>query len=311
MTAAASGSPKAVPRPSARLRAAEERSAWLFASPWLVGFVVFTLGPMLASAAMTFADWSIMKPPVFVGLANYSRFLQDPLVLQSFKVTTIYSLGYVPLNTALGLLLAILLNQRVSFLRFYRTAYYMPSVLSGVAVAVMWRLVLSADFGVLNYLLSLIGIRGPAWLSDPRWVLQAFMLMGLWHFGGGMVIYLAGLQAIPTDLYEAAQVDGAGRWARLRNVTLPLVTPVVFFQLITGTIAALQIFTQAFIMTRGGPLNATLFIVLYLFQKAFEAFEMGYASLLAWALFVYILILTLVLFRTSSRWVYYEGDTPR
>ena len=302
---------RAIPGQSTRLRASEERSAWLFASPWLVGFAVFTLGPMLASAGMTFTDWSIMKPPVFVGLANYSRFLQDPLVLQSFKVTTLYSLEYVPLNTVLGLLLAILLNQRVSFLRFYRTAYYMPSVLSGVAVAVMWRLVLSADFGVMNYLLSLVGIKGPAWLSDPHWVLHAFVLMGLWHFGSGMVIYLAGLQGIPTDLYEAAQVDGAGRWARLRNVTLPLVTPVVFFQLITGIIGALQIFTEAFIMTKGGPMNATLFIVLYLFEKAFEAFDMGYASLLAWALFVYILILTLLLFRTSKRWVYYEGDIAR
>lgn len=291
-----------------RLRVVEARYGWLFAAPWLLGFLIFTLGPMLASALMTFADWSILQPPRFIGLQNYARLAQDPLIWQSFKLTTLYAVGYVPLNTLLGLLLAVILNQRIAFLRFYRTAYYMPSVLSGVAVAVMWRLILSADFGLLNYLLSLIGIQGPAWLSDPRWVLPAFILMGLWHFGSGVVIYLAGLQGIPTDLYEAAAVDGAGWFRRLRSITLPLVTPVIFFQLIIGTINALQIFTQAFILTKGGPMNASLFIVLYLYQKAFESFQMGYASLIAWCLFLYILTLTLILIRTSGRWVYYEGQ---
>ena len=262
---------------------------------------------MLASALLTFTDWTILKPPEFIGLQNYSKLLQDPLIWHSFKITTLYAIGYVPLNTVLGLFLAILLNQRVSFLRFYRTAYYMPSVLSGVAVAVMWRLILSADFGLLNYLLSLVGIWGPAWLSDPGWVLQAFVIMGLWHFGGSMVLYLAGLQGIPTDLYEAAEVDGAGWYTKVRHITLPLITPVIFFQLIIGVITALQIFTQAFIMTRGGPMNASLFIVLYLYQKAFEGFQMGYASLIAWCLFLYILVLSLILIRTSARWVYYEG----
>ena len=264
---------------------------------------------MLFSAAMTFTDWSILKAPRWIGMANYSELLSDPLVGHSFRVTSAYALGYIPLNTVLGLLLAVLLNQRVSLLRYYRTAFYMPSVLSGVAVSVMWRLILSADFGVLNYLLSLLGITGPAWLSDPTWVLPAFVLMGLWHFGGSMVVYLAGLQGIPTDLYEAAQVDGASWWSRLWRITLPLITPVIFFQLIIGTINALQTFTQAFIMTKGGPMNASLFIVLYLYQKAFESFQMGYASLIAWCLFLYILLLTLVLFRSSGRWVYYEGQS--
>ncbi len=293
------------------MRRKEALYGWIFASPWLLGFVLLTLGPMIASAVMTFTDWSILKPPSFVGLQNYKRLLRDPLVLHSFKITTVYALSYVPLNTCLGLGLAVLLNQRVSFLRFYRTAYYLPSILSGVAAAVMWRLILSADFGVLNYLLSLVGIKGPAWLSDPRWVLQALVLMALWHVGGGMVIYLAGLQGIPTDLYEAAQVDGASWWTRFWRLTLPLITPVIFFQLVIGLIRALQIFTEAFIITKGGPLDATLFIVLYLYQKAFEAFEMGYASLLAWCLFVYILILTLVVFRTSDKWVYYQGESAR
>jgi multiple sugar transport system permease protein len=216
-------------------------------------------------------------------------------------------LGYVPLNAALGLGLAVLLNQRISGLRFYRTAYYMPSVLSGVAVAVMWRLILSADFGLLNYLLSLIGITGPAWLSDPNWVLPAFILMALWHFGGSVVLYLAGLQGIPSDIYEAAAVDGANGWYQFFRITIPLMTPVIFFQLIIGVINALQTFTQAFIMTKGGPMNASLFIVLYIYQKAFESFQMGYASLIAWSLFLYILLLTLLLLRTSDRWVYYES----
>ncbi|MCE7980253.1 MAG: sugar ABC transporter permease [Caldilinea sp. CFX5] len=297
-----------VTRKPTRLRVIEARYGWLFAAPWLIGFLVFTLGPMVASALMTFAEWSILKPPQFIGMQNYTKLVNDPLIWHSFKLTTFYAVGYVPLNTMLGLFLAVLLNQRISLLRFYRTAYYMPSVLSGVAVAVMWRLILSADFGLLNYLLSLVGIQGPAWLSDPRWVLPAFIIMALWHFGGSVVIYLAGLQGIPTDLYEAAAVDGAGWWRKLRSITLPLLTPIIFFQLIIGTINALQTFTQAFIMTKGGPMNASLFIVLYLYQKAFESFQMGYASLIAWCLFVYILLLTLILIRTSGRWVYYEGQ---
>jgi multiple sugar transport system permease protein len=291
----------------ARLFAAEERYGWLFASPWILGFLALTLGPMIASAWMTFTDWTILKPPVFVGLQNYYALMEDPLIWQSFKLTTLYAVGYVPLNAALGLGLAVMLNQKISGLRFYRTAYYMPSVLSGVAVAVMWRLILSADFGLLNYLLSLVGIQGPAWLSDPKWVLPAFILMALWHFGGSVVLYLAGLQGIPTDLYEAAAVDGANGMHKLFRITIPLMTPVIFFQLIIGVINALQTFTQAFIMTKGGPMNASLFIVLYLYQKAFESFQMGYASLIAWLLFLYILALTLVLLRTSDRWVYYEG----
>lgn len=290
-----------------RLARSEERYGWLFAAPWIIGFLLFTLGPMAASAVMTFTDWSILKPPVFVGFQNYAALMDDPLVWHSFRLTTLYAVGYVPLNAALGLGLAVLLNQRISLLRFYRTAYYMPSVLSGVAVAVMWRLIFSADFGLLNYLLSFVGIQGPAWLSNPQWVLPAFIIMALWHFGGSVVLYLAGLQGIPTDLYEAAAVDGATGWHKFLRITVPLMTPVIFFQVIIGTINALQTFTQAFIMTKGGPMNASLFVVLYLYQKAFESFQMGYASLIAWLLFLYILVLTLVLLRTSDRWVYYEG----
>lgn len=294
-------------RRRSRLARSEERYGWLFASPWIIGFIFLTLGPMIAAAIMTFTDWSILKPPVFIGLGNYAELMDDPLVWHAFRVTTLYAVGYVPLNAVLGLGLAVLLNQRISGLRFYRTAYYMPSVLSGVAVAVMWRLILSADFGLLNYLLSFLGIKGPAWLADPNWVLPAFIVMALWHFGGSIVLYLAGLQGIPTDLYEAASVDGASGWRKFVRITLPLMTPVIFFQLIIGTISALQTFTQAFIMTKGGPMNASLFVVVYLYQKAFESFQMGYASLIAWLLFLYILGLTLVLLRTSDRWVYYES----
>lgn len=294
-----------------RLRRTEAVYGWLFASPWLIGFALLTLAPMVASAALTFTNWSILKPATFAGLQNYRELVQDPLILHSFVVTTVYALEYVPLSTVLGLLLAILLNQRVAFLRFYRTALYLPAIASGVAVAVMWRLILSADFGVLNSLLSSLGIRGPAWLSDPRWALQGLVLMALWYVGGGMIIYLAGLQSIPTDLYEAAEVDGAGWWAQLWRITVPLMTPVLLFQLVVGLIDAMQSFTQAFIMTKGGPMNATLMVVLYLYQQAFEGFRMGYASLIAWCVFIYILVITLVFFRTSNRWVYYEGQLSK
>jgi multiple sugar transport system permease protein len=283
-------------------------SGWLFASPWIIGFILWTLGPMIASLFIAFTEWDLITSPRWVGLANIKLMFDDALVGQALKVTTIYALVSVPIHLAVGLLLAVLLNSQISWLRFYRTAYYMPSVLSGVAVALLWRWLFSAEFGLFNTLLSYFGIVGPSWLGDERWALPSLILMSVWGVGAGVIIYLAGLQGIPTDLYEAAQVDGATNWSRFWFVTLPMMTPILFFQLVTGLIAALQIFTQAFIMTKGGPNNSTLFLLLYLYRNAFEYFRMGYASALAWVLFLYILALTLVLFRLSDLWVYYEGD---
>ena len=285
---------------------------WLFASPWIIGFVLFTVGPMLASAVMAFMKWDMLTPPTFVGLDNFKQALWgDPLVWQALKVTTLYALISVPLNVVLGLGLALLLNSGIRGLRFYRTAYFLPSVLSGVAVALLWRWVFENQFGLANTLLASIGLKGPNWLGDGDWAMPALILMNVWAIGGGMIIYLAGLQGIPTELYEAAEVDGANWWRRLWTITLPLVTPALFFQLVIGVIQAIQVFTQPYVMTGGGPYNSTLFYVLYLYQNAFRYFQMGYASALAWILFAYILVLTLMIFRSGDSWVHYEGQTRK
>jgi len=281
---------------------------WLFASPWILGFVIWTLGPMIASLVLSFTEWDLMTPARWIGLKNIQTMMNDKLVWQALKVTSAYALTSVPLHIVFGLFLAILLNNNIRGLRFYRTAFYLPSVLSGVAVALLWRWLFSPEFGLINITLSAFGVSGPSWLGDEAWALPSLVLMSLWGVGAGAIIYLAGLQGIPTDLYEAAEVDGASGWARLWNITLPMMTPVLFFQLIVGIISALQIFTQAFIMTSGGPNNATLFLVLYLYRNAFEYFRMGYASAIAWVLFIYIFLLTLLVFRSSSIWVYYEGE---
>jgi multiple sugar transport system permease protein len=294
-----------------RLARRENLEGWLFASPWIIGFLVFTLGPMIASGVLSFTDWDILSAPKWVGLGNFQRFTRDASALHAIRVTTIYAVVSVPLQIILGVTLALLLNSKISGLRFYRTIYYLPAVLSGVAVALLWRWIFSKEFGLLNLGLSLVGIQGPGWLTDPAWALRALILMSLWGIGGSMVIYLAGLQGIPTELYEAAQVDGASSIRRFFSITLPLLTPVLFFQLIIGIIRSLQVFVEAYIMTEGGPAEATLFFVLHLYRNAFLYFRMGYASLLAWVLFIYVLVLTMLVFRSSRAWVFYEGEAKR
>lgn len=315
MTTIAKQTPTALP-PQRRARFSRNTlqrnlEGWLFASPWILGFLLWTLGPMIASLLIAFTEWDLISSPQWVGLANIEAMFNDTLVTQALKVTTIYAVVSVPLHLVFGLILALLLNSKIAGLRFYRTAFYLPSVLSGVAVALLWRWLFSGEFGLFNALLAYVGIRGPSWLGDPNWALPSLIGMSLWGVGSGAIIYLAGLQGIPTDLYEAAEVDGAAGWSRFWNITLPMMTPVLFFQLLTGIIGALQVFTQAFIMTEGGPNNATLFFLLYLYQNAFQYFRMGYGSALAWVLFLYILVLTLIVQRTSNSWVYYEGEDRR
>jgi len=291
-----------------RLSFWESLTAWLFVSPWIIGFILFTGGPILASFILSFTHWDIVNPPQWAGIENYQDMLQDELFFQSLKVTTIYALIAVPLQIIVGLLIAILLNTKIRLIGLYRTLFYLPAILPVVSVAVMWRWILSRDWGLINWLLSLLGIQGPGWLSEPEWVLPALILMSLWGVGAGMLIYLAGLQGIPTDLYEAAKVDGAGTWALFRYVTIPMISPVILFQLVVGLIGAFQVFSQPFIMTQGGPQNASLFYLLHLFRNAFEFFRMGYASALSWVLFIYIAILTVLVFRFSAAWVFYEGE---
>lgn len=289
----------------------KNKDGWLFASPWIIGFFIWTLGPMLASLGLAFTEWDLITPARFVGFENFRLMFSDPLVAQSLKVTILYAITSVPLNIFFGLIIALLLNARIIGLRFYRTAFYLPSVLSGVAVALLWRWLFSPEFGLINQILSLVGIKGPSWLGDQNWALPSLVLMSIWGVGAGAIIYLAGLQGIPTELYEAAEVDGAQGWHRFWFITLPLMTPVLFFQLVVGIINALQVFTQAYIMTAGGPNNATLFAILYLYQNAFVYQRMGFASALAWVLFTLILVLTILIYRSSNSWVYYEGESRK
>ena len=285
---------------------------WLMVSPWLIGFICFSALPMFASLIISFTEWDMLSKPEWVGFENYKTlFFEDPLALHSLNITILFTIVSIPLNIVFGLALAMLLNTSIRGLAIFRTIYYLPAILSGVAVDIMWRWIFSTEFGLLNALLSMIGIEGPAWLTDRIWVLPSFVIMRLWSVGGGMIIYLAGLQSIPTNLYEAANIDGANWWHRTRFITLPMLSPTIFFQLIVGFIFSMQIFTDAFNMTNGGPADASLFYLLYLYRQAFQYFDMGYASALAWVLFVVILVLTIILFKTGKSWVYYELDTKK
>jgi multiple sugar transport system permease protein len=298
-----------VPLVRRRVLSGEEALAWAMVAPWVVGFLLWHLGPMLASAVLSLTDWPLLASPSWVGLENYRvMFLEDPLFLQALKVTTLYAVLAVPLQIVVGVSLAVLLNQRIRALAFIRTVYYLPSCVSGVSVALVWLWIFSGDYGLINAALRLVGVAGPYWLADPGVVLIAFVVMSLWGVGASAVIYLAGLQAVPTELYDAARVDGAGDWAVLRSVTLPMISHVVFFQAVMGIIASLQTFTGPYVMTQGGPANASLFFVLYLFMNGFEFFKMGYASALAWVLFLYVLAVTALVFRSSALWVFYETE---
>ncbi|MGQ9854960.1 MAG: carbohydrate ABC transporter permease [Candidatus Oleimicrobiaceae bacterium] len=286
----------------------EALEGYLAISPWLFGFIAFTGGPILASLGLSFTEWPVTAPPTFTGAANYARLSRDPLVAQALKVTTIYTFTSVPLQIILGFALALMLNQRVRGLALWRTIYYMPSVVSGVAVSTVWIWILQPDWGVLNTLLAYVGVKGPNWLFSQTWVLPSLVMMSLWGVGGGLVIYLSGLQGIPTELYEAASLDGCGGLGRLFYITLPMMTPVFFLTLVTGLISSFQVFTSAYVMTNGGPGNASLFFVLYLYRHAFQYFEMGYACALSWVLTLLIILFTSLLVWSARLWVYYETD---
>jgi len=286
----------------------EEVAFYLFISPWLIGFIILILGPVIGSFILSLSEWNMAQPPVFVGINNYLTLITgDELFRKSLQVTSIWVFAGVPLQLTVAYTLALLLNQKLPGVGILRTLYYLPSVVSGVAVALLWEWILQPQYGILNTFLRLFGIPGPPWLGSETWALPALILMSLWSTGATMVIFLAGLQSIPVELYEAAGLDGAGQIAKFFRVTLPLTTPVVLFNLVIGIIGSFQVFTQAFIMTRGGPNNATLFYVYYLYKVAFEYSRMGYASAMAWILFVIVLVCTLAIFRSSARWVYYEG----
>lgn len=298
-------------------RKTNNREMWLglgFISPWLVGFLIFTLYPILASFYFSFCEYRVLSPPKWVGVRNYVELFTDKDYFLTSLWNTTFMFLELPLGLFLGLAIALLLNQKLKGMALFRTLYYIPSVVPTVAASILWLWLLNPDYGLVNKLLTVMHIPASAWLNDRTWAKPGFIIMDLWSVGGGMIIYLAALQGVPQHLYEAADLDGAGGWDKLRHVTIPSISPVIFFNLILGVIGTFQYFTQAFIMTggggggsAGGPANATLFYALYLYQNAFQYFRMGYACAMAWVLFVFTMIAALVVFKTSARWVYYEG----
>ena len=371
-------------RNMARMARKEATDGYLCILPWLVGFVSFTLGPMLFSIYIAMCDWDIINAPRFVGLANFQQALfHDFRFIQALKVTLTYAVFALPLGLTGALMVALLLNQNVKGMSVFRTIFYIPAILPGIATAMLWRWIFNPENGILNLILGVINPRLatvagalslwpvaiavglivsvvivvkavqilirrtasawvgvlwlalalpiggllsavwntgfgllklslngplPLWLGDPSWALPAFILMSLWGVGGGMIIYLAGLQGIPTQLYEAADIDGANPVQKFWKITLPMLSPTIFFNLVMGVIGSFQVFTSSFVMTQGGPHYATLFYLLYLYQKAFQYFQMGYAAAMAWILFFIILVCTLLVFKSSAGWVYYEGE---
>lgn len=291
---------------TATLARREARRFHLFVSPWLVGFVLFTAGPILAAVGISFMKWNLLRPPEWVGLANYERMVADPDFWEAIANTAKYGLGSVALGVTFTFVLALLLNQPLRFQGLFRTVMYMPSVVSGLATALLWLNILHPDYGLINKVLATVGIQGPGWLASQEWAIPALVLMSVWGAGNTIVIYLAGLQGIPKTLYEAAEIDGAGWWRRFWSVTVPMMSPVIFFNVVTGFIAALQGYVLILVMTEGGPGNATMVLGLYIYRHAFVYFDMGYAAALSWAMFAIIIAVTAAQFSLARRWVHYE-----
>lgn len=301
---------KTKPRPSSEQRR-NLRNGLLFASPWILHLAVLILYPIGASLYYSLCSFDALRPPRWVGLENYRiLFTEDPLFWTSLGNTLYMVLFGLPVTLVVSLAVALLMNQKLRGMAFYRTVYYLPSITPIVATSILWLWVLNPEMGLVNTALAKVGVEGPGWLSSPEWSKPALILMGMWGAGGGMVIYLAGLQDIPQQLYEAASLDGAGRLAQFRHVTLPMLSPVILFNLIMGLIGSFQYFTQVYVITRGsgGPQDSTLFYALHLFNMAFVDFKMGYACAMAWVLFLVTLICAFAVFRSSARWVYYGGE---
>ena len=291
----------------------EEIMAYILISPWIIGFLWFTLGPMLTSLGLSFTETDLFTSE-FVGFANYERLLSTDVTLSLFW-KSLYNTAYyvflsIPLTMIVGFVIALLLNQNIRGQSFYRILYYLPSVIPGIASALLWLWLFNPEFGIINWLLSLIGIAGPRWLYDTETAKLALVIMSLWGAGGNMLVFLAGLQGIPTQLYEAATIDGANAWRRFIHITLPMISPTLFFVLVTNIIQSFQIFTTVYVVSdgKGGPANSTMMYVLWLYLLAFRQFRMGFASALAWVFFIIIMLFTVLIFRSSSAWVYYETE---
>lgn len=301
-----------LPRKRKKVTDYNNRAGYLFILPWLVGFLGFTIFPMIASLYFSFTKYDMVSSPKFIGLNNYiDIFTKDPKFYQALKVTFIYAVTSVPLRLAFALFVALLLVQKRAFVGFYRAIFYIPSIIGGsVAVAVMWTQLFGVN-GALNSILASLGMikegQGIGWTGDARTALGSLVLLAAWQFGSPMLIFLAGLKQIPYSYYEAASIDGSGKWHQFTHITLPILTPIIFFNFIMQMVSGFMMFTQAFIITNGGPFDRTLVYALYMFQKAFTYYDMGYASALAWILLIIISSITAIIFKTSSAWVFYES----
>ncbi|WP_427118251.1 carbohydrate ABC transporter permease [Pseudarthrobacter scleromae] len=293
-----------------RQRGADARAGYTFLLPWLLGFIILTVGPMISSLYLSFTNYNLFDPPKWIGLDNYTTMFQDERFLQSVGVTVAYVVFGTPLKLAAALAVAMLLNSARKGQGFYRSAFYAPSLIgASVSIAIVWK-AMFGDSGPVDQGLSLFGINLGGWVGNPSMTMPMFILLTVWQFGAPMVIFLAGLKQIPADLYEAASMDGAGPVRKFFNITWPMLSPVVFFNLLMETIHAFQIFSSAYIISNGegGPAGSTLFYTLYLYLRGFSDFRMGYASAMAWLLLIVVGILTLIIFRTSKGWVHYSGD---
>jgi multiple sugar transport system permease protein len=282
----------------------------LFILPWFIGFTIFSLGPFFASLAISLTDWNMADPPRFVGLNNYTRLFSDEIYLKSLFNTVYYTAFHVPGQILLAFIVAGLLNRRVNGLPFFRTCFYLPAVTSGAATAIIWLWLFQPN-GLINQALGAVGLPSPNWLGSTQWAMPTLILMSFWNIGTPMLLFLAGLQGVPQSLYEAAEIDGAGWWGKVRHVTLPMMTPVIFLTAVLGIIGSFQVFTPALLVTGGGPANATVFLVLYLYWNGWSYFKMGYASAMAWTLLLMILVFTGIQFGIAKRWVYYEGEEKK
>jgi multiple sugar transport system permease protein len=281
-------------------------AGYLFIAPVILGYLIWVAGPMLMAIWLSLTEWDMLRPATFVGLSNYQQMLHDDLFWKSLAVTFYFTLVSVPLSLALSFAVALLVNVNVRGISIFRMLFYLPSIVPLVVNAVLWLWIFNSELGLLNAVLRWFGIPKVLWFQDSNWAMPALIIMSQWGIGGGMIIFLAGLQGIPQHLYEAAEIDGANYWQRFWNVTIPMMSPVIFFNLVIGLIGALQTFVPGYLMTQGGPQNSTLFYGLYIFRSAFRDFKMGYAAALSWVLFAIVLLLALFVFRYLGRLVYYE-----
>lgn len=290
------------------------KRAWpyLFILPWIIGFLVFTLGPLVLSFVMSFFDWSITGTPKFRGLGNYTEmFTTDDQALKSLSISLKYAAIFVPLNMIIALVLAMLISQPVKGAKFFRTIFYIPAVISGVAVSIIFGWLLNGNYGVINYLLSLLGIDGPQWLVDPKWAIIAVIFASAFGVGSMMLIFYTDIKNIPIDLYEAAAIDGAGPARQFFSITLPMITPTILFNLITSIISSFQQVTLVMLLTNGGPMKSTYFYGLMTYNNAFKFHKLGYASANAWVMFIIILLLSALVFKSSDTWVFYESTANK